>query len=138
METFHGGFGDVIGALSRHSGMDVAELSEHSYVHYSAAAVEHLFYVSAGLDSMVVGEGIISMLGYEPDDEDPPAGALALAGGAGIAVFLVPCVVAWVLGRRAQASGEPQGNAPALVGAMVGAAFVALNLVGVVGRILGL
>jgi hypothetical protein len=88
--------------------------------------------------SMVVGEGIISMLGYEPDDEDPPAGALALAGGAGIAVFLVPCVAAWVLGRRAQASGEPQGNAPALVGAMVGAAFVALNLVGVVGRILGL
>lgn len=59
VETFHGGFGDVIGALSRHSGMDVAELSEHSYVHYSAAAVEHLFYVSAGLDSMVVGEAQI-------------------------------------------------------------------------------
>jgi hypothetical protein len=88
--------------------------------------------------SMVVGEGLFSMLGYESSDEDVPAGAVALAGGAGILVFLIPCVAAWVLGRRARAAGEPQGATPALVGAVAGLAFLALNLVGVVGRILGL
>jgi glutamyl-tRNA reductase len=31
-------------------------LSDHLYVHYAAAGVEHLFSVAAGLDSMVVGE----------------------------------------------------------------------------------
>jgi glutamyl-tRNA reductase len=59
VETFHGGFSDVIGVLARHGGMDVAQLCDHSYVHYSAAAVEHLFTVAAGLDSMVVGEAQI-------------------------------------------------------------------------------
>ena len=87
---------------------------------------------------MLVGEGLASALGYESSDEDAPAGVMALAGGAGILVFLVPCVAAWVLGRRARAAGEPQGQTPALIGAVAGAAFVALNLVGVVGRILGL
>jgi hypothetical protein len=88
--------------------------------------------------AMVVGEGLAAALGYESPDEDAPAGVMALAGGAGIVVFLIPCVAAWVLGRRARAAGEPQGATPALVGAVVGAAFVAMNLVGVVGRILGL
>jgi hypothetical protein len=87
--------------------------------------------------SMVVGEGLFAMLGYDSGDEDAPAGAVALAGGTGILVFLVPCVAAWVLGRRAVADGDPQGRAPALVGAVVGLVFLLLNLIGVVGRILG-
>ena len=88
--------------------------------------------------SMLVGEGIFSALGHESSDEDTPAGAVALAGGAGIVVFLVPCVAAWFLGRRARAGGEPEGATPALVGAVVGIVFVALNMVQVVARIAGL
>ncbi|GED99662.1 glutamyl-tRNA reductase [Gordonia spumicola] len=56
VEAFHPALeavGDVFGA---HTGMTVAELTGHAYVHYSEAAVEHLFTVAAGLDSMVVGE----------------------------------------------------------------------------------
>jgi hypothetical protein len=87
--------------------------------------------------AMVVGEGLFAMLGYDSGDEDAPAGAVALAGGTGILVFLVPCVAAWVLGRRAVADGDPQGRAPALVGAVVGLVFLLLNLGGLVGRILG-
>jgi hypothetical protein len=87
--------------------------------------------------SMVVGEGLFAMQGYDSGDEDAPARAIALAGGVGILVFAVPCVAAWVLGRRAVAAGEPQGSTPALVGAVVGAVFVLMNLVGVVGRIAG-
>src|SRR5699024_7667826 len=37
----------------------LGELSEHVYVHYEDSAVQHLFSVTCGLDSMVVGEGQI-------------------------------------------------------------------------------
>jgi len=59
VEAFHAGLSDVVGVLGRHSGLDVAELYEHLYVHYAGSAAEHLFGVSAGLDSMVVGEAQI-------------------------------------------------------------------------------
>jgi hypothetical protein len=87
--------------------------------------------------AMVVGEGIASALGYDSPDEDPPARVMALAGGAGILVFLVPCVAAWILGRRARAAGEPEGSTPALIGAVVGVAFVGLNLVQGIARLAG-
>ena len=54
--TFHGGLADITDVLARQSAMVLDELSEHLYVHYAAAGVEHLFSVAAGLDSMVVGE----------------------------------------------------------------------------------
>jgi glutamyl-tRNA reductase len=59
VETFHGGLADVTSVLARHAGVDPAQLSGSLYVHYSAAAVEHLFAVAAGMDSMVVGEAQI-------------------------------------------------------------------------------
>jgi glutamyl-tRNA reductase len=59
VETFHGGMNDVVGVLAAQSGAEPAELFEHLYVHYAAAAVEHVFSVAGGLDSMVVGEAQI-------------------------------------------------------------------------------
>jgi glutamyl-tRNA reductase len=59
VEAFHGGLSDVVEVLSRHSGQPAAKLYQHLYVHYAAAAVEHLFTVTSGLDSMVVGEAQI-------------------------------------------------------------------------------
>lgn len=54
--TFHGGLADITDVLARQSALALDELSDHLYVHYAAAGVEHLFSVAAGLDSMVVGE----------------------------------------------------------------------------------
>jgi glutamyl-tRNA reductase len=56
---FHGGLGDVCNVLADQSGMPVDELARHLYVHYDEAAIRHSFRVSAGLDSMVVGEAQI-------------------------------------------------------------------------------
>ncbi|MEV0429403.1 glutamyl-tRNA reductase [Micromonospora sp. NPDC050495] len=56
---FHGGLGDICAVLAEHAGCPPAALANHLYVHYDAAAVDHVFRVSAGLDSMVVGEAQI-------------------------------------------------------------------------------
>lgn len=59
VSRFHPALAEVSALLARISGIDVAELAEHLYVHFAEAAVEHLFSVAAGLDSMVVGESQI-------------------------------------------------------------------------------
>ena len=54
--TFHGGLGDLGDALAATTGVDLDALKDHLYVHYADRAVEHLFSVACGLDSMAVGE----------------------------------------------------------------------------------
>ncbi|WP_026917403.1 glutamyl-tRNA reductase [Gordonia shandongensis] len=56
VDAFHPALDAVGRVIGDHSGLSVAELTGHAYVRYSEAAVEHLFTVAAGLDSMVVGE----------------------------------------------------------------------------------
>lgn len=56
---FHRGVEEITSVLARHAGLAVADLSEHLYVHFAEAAVEHMFGVASGLDSMVVGESQI-------------------------------------------------------------------------------
>ena len=76
---FHGGLGDVCTILAEHSGIGANDLAGHLYVHYDEAAVHHLFRVSAGLDSMVVGEAqILGQLrdAYHAATENDTAGRL--------------------------------------------------------------
>ncbi|WP_406072981.1 glutamyl-tRNA reductase [Micromonospora sp. NBC_01638] len=56
---FHGGLGDVCAVLAEQAGSPPAALASHLYVHYDTAAVDHVFRVATGLDSMVVGEAQI-------------------------------------------------------------------------------
>ncbi|GAA4541558.1 glutamyl-tRNA reductase [Amycolatopsis samaneae] len=56
VETFHGGLNDISDVLARQAGMEPADLYDSLYVHYAGAAIEHVFSVASGLDSMVVGE----------------------------------------------------------------------------------
>lgn len=56
VEAFHGGLADISAVLARQAGVEPAALYDSMYVHYAGAAVEHLYSVASGLDSMVVGE----------------------------------------------------------------------------------
>lgn len=53
---FHGGVKEIGEQLAAHTGVDLDVLTDHLYVHYEDRAVQHVFEVAAGLDSMVVGE----------------------------------------------------------------------------------
>ncbi len=55
-ERFHDGFRACRDALSVLSGVDADRFGEYLYVHHASDAVQHLFNVSAGLDSVVLGE----------------------------------------------------------------------------------
>jgi glutamyl-tRNA reductase len=59
VERFHGGVAAVSDLVSRTSGVPLEELTDALYVHYEDQAVQHLFAVASGLDSMVVGEAQI-------------------------------------------------------------------------------
>ena len=59
VDKFHGGVAAICELLARHSGVALAELTPHLYVHYEDRAVQHLLAVTCGLDSMVVGESQI-------------------------------------------------------------------------------
>ncbi|MBU3751013.1 MAG: glutamyl-tRNA reductase [Mycobacterium sp.] len=56
VDAFHAGLSAIGQVLAEHSGLSMGDLTKHAYVRYSEAAVEHLFAVTSGLDSAVVGE----------------------------------------------------------------------------------
>ncbi|ETA66517.1 glutamyl-tRNA reductase [Haloechinothrix halophila] len=56
VEAFHGGLTSVSRVLADKAGVEPTALYDNLYVHYAAAAVEHIFSVASGLDSMVLGE----------------------------------------------------------------------------------
>jgi glutamyl-tRNA reductase len=71
---FHGGLDDAVTALAELAGLSVSELRTLCAVYFDEGAVAHTFSVTAGLDSVVVGESQI--LGQVRT-------ALALCQGAG-------------------------------------------------------
>ena len=53
---FHAGVAEVSQQVAQTVAVLLGQLSDHLYVHYEGAAVDHLFHVVAGLDSMAIGE----------------------------------------------------------------------------------
>jgi glutamyl-tRNA reductase len=56
ISRFHGAAGDVRRFLADLHGLRLEEFADHLYDYYEERAVQHLFGVAAGIDSMVVGE----------------------------------------------------------------------------------
>jgi glutamyl-tRNA reductase len=59
ISRFHGAAGDVRRFLADLGGLALEEFADHLYDYYEERAVQHLFAVAAGIDSMVVGEAQI-------------------------------------------------------------------------------
>jgi len=76
-----------------------------------------------------VGEGLYSLLGYDPGFDDAPLWVDLSCGVAALVLFLVPCVAAVVHGRRAQRAGESRAMLPLVIGAAVGLYFLLLTVV---------
>jgi len=129
---FHPALAQISAVLARRAGLSVSELGEHVYVHFAEAAVEHMFSVAAGLDSMVVGESqILGQLraAYGAAVSATTAGAV-LHGLAQAALRVGKrvhtdtdldhagaSVVSVALDRAAEAFGSLAGRRVALVGA---------------------
>ncbi|MEX2457852.1 MAG: glutamyl-tRNA reductase [Actinomycetota bacterium] len=76
---YHAGFQDLRTFLAESSGMEPDEFAEPLYALYEDEAVEHLFGVAAGIDSMIVGEPqILSQVrhAYRRADAESAAGAV--------------------------------------------------------------
>jgi glutamyl-tRNA reductase len=59
VDRFHGSVESVSRMLCELADESPEEVVPHLYVHYDDGAVSHLFHVTSGLDSMVIGEGQI-------------------------------------------------------------------------------
>lgn len=59
VETFHGAVTGITESLAATTGLAVAQLRDHLYVHFEDRAVAHAFQVASGLDSVAVGESQI-------------------------------------------------------------------------------
>ncbi len=55
-EKFHGGYQDIREFIGRHAGLAPEDVADHLYALHDTEAIRHLFSVTAGLDSAVVGE----------------------------------------------------------------------------------
>jgi hypothetical protein len=89
-----------------------------------------LWLVPAFFAAFLVGEGLISLFGYEVGGiTRPPLGVGLAATIPALVVFALPLWPVAHFSRRAVAAGRPDGRVPLIVTAVVVAAFVILNLV---------
>jgi glutamyl-tRNA reductase len=125
VDSFHGGLADVAAVIARHGDWDVDDLEDFLVVRHDAAAVEHLFLVAAGMDSVVVGEAqILGQL----------RSAYATADAVGTTGRVLHELVQQALrvGKRAQErAGDPAAGASVVSEALAGGA---LALGGLQGR----
>jgi glutamyl-tRNA reductase len=59
VERFHGAYDEIQKFLCETSGIEVEEIEPHLYSQWDEEAIKHLFEVSSGLDSAVLGESEI-------------------------------------------------------------------------------
>lgn len=86
--------------------------------------------------AMVVGEGLISALGYQSGAEQPvPVGPALLAGIPALLILITPGVAAVYYGRRAYRAGRSDTKVPAWIGGGAAVVVVAQILLAfLVGR----
>lgn len=79
--------------------------------------------------AFAVGEGLYSLLGYKPENDDAPLWADLVVNLPTLAVVLLPCAAAVFYGRRGHRVGERGALVPAAIGLLAGGAFTVLTIV---------
>ena len=87
-----------------------------------------LGFVPTFVLAFLVGEGLISALGYPTDGvEQAPWWAALVAVTPALVVFVLPAVAAVHFGRRAMRLGDDRGRLPMILGLVVAAVFILTN-----------
>lgn len=83
--------------------------------------------------AMVVGEGLLSLQGYDSGAETvPTAGVALLAVGPAVVILVLPAVAAIIFGLRARRRGARNGIVPAVIGIVLVAYALLSNLLGLI------
>jgi hypothetical protein len=76
----------------------------------------------------VLGDAIITASGYEPGADDVPWLDALTAGVPAVLVLIAPGFAAWYFGRRAIRYGDERGRRPMVVGLVLAAFGVVMNV----------
>ncbi len=88
-----------------------------------------LLYPVSLVGAFAVGEGLAAAMGHPAGDADAaPWAVVVLAGVPALIVFVLPGLLALRYGRRAARAGVRSALVPAVIGTLLGLAFVALNV----------
>ncbi len=79
--------------------------------------------------AFAAAQGIYSLLGYKPENNDAPLWVDLIAVVVGVAILLLPCVAAVLYGGRATRVGDRWGLVPLVIGAFAGVGFTILSVV---------
>lgn len=83
----------------------------------------------AFVGAAILGDWLLSVQGYSSGDEELPTAVVLRAGLPALLVLVAPSIAGAWCGHRAERLGHPGGRALFIVGAVVAAASVVLNLV---------
>ena len=81
----------------------------------------------AFVGAMILGDGLLTLQGYQSGDSEIPRGVALMAGIPAVLVLIAPTIPAIGFGLRARRLGIPAGAIPALVGLVVAAMSILLN-----------
>lgn len=95
---------------------------------WAAVALVPVFFLLA----FALGYVVYDLFGYQPENDDAPIWVDLVCTVAILAVSLVPCVGAVLLGRRAVRAGDRRGLFPAGVGALAWFGLTVLSIVGLI------
>ncbi|MFM6851272.1 MAG: hypothetical protein ACKOVB_19450 [Terrabacter sp.] len=84
------------------------------------------FVPSFGL-AFLVGEGLVSAMGYEVGGDRPPWSVAIAATVPALVVFVLPAVAAVLFGRQALRLGDRRARVPMAIAVAFASAFVLLN-----------
>lgn len=88
----------------------------------SVALIPIFFFLA-----FAAGEGLYSVMGYDPGDA--PLGVDLLCGVVALLLSVAPCVAAVLYGSRAHRAGERWAMLPLIIGAAAGLFFLVLTVV---------